>query len=243
MESDRLRAVTSKLFDYVKSPSLRHIRDPQSIHKLAKEILEAVDRAGAIWSKWTGPRDELAKAAASCWIPIEDLRAFLNSLPGPALTTTDVTQRFRAIWEEPWTSYPKDELQAGCLAIYEAEKAQGTAMPAIIGALQEHLEIEEERLRRDQEEAYQRFKSEERIRLQQRFISGADCGWTPLDSSKDFFCRRNGRAFRIGQARDKRWKLFRIVTPEDAGILLGTYLGRREATKALEQIAYQHASR
>ena len=47
MENDRIYAVAPKLFDYVKSPSLRHIRDPHSIQKLAKEIVQAVDRAGS----------------------------------------------------------------------------------------------------------------------------------------------------------------------------------------------------
>jgi hypothetical protein len=64
MENDRLYAVASKLADYVKSPSLWHIRDPHSLHKLAKAIVQAVDRASSIWGKWEGPREELAKAAA-----------------------------------------------------------------------------------------------------------------------------------------------------------------------------------
>src|SRR5471030_1681232 len=99
---DRIYAVASKLFDYAKSPSLRHIRDPHSIHKLAKEIAQAVDRASSVWEKWEGPREELAKAAAPCLIPPEDLKAFLNRLPGPVLTSTDVAQRLRAFNEEPY---------------------------------------------------------------------------------------------------------------------------------------------
>src|ERR1022692_4868899 len=95
MENDHLYAVAAKLADYVKSPSLLHIRDPHSLHKLAKEIVQAVDRASSIWEKWEGPREELAKAAAHCWIPTEDLQAFLNRLPGPVLTHTDVVQRLR----------------------------------------------------------------------------------------------------------------------------------------------------
>ncbi len=46
MESDRLHAVTRRLFQYVKSPSLRHIRDPESIYALAKDTLLRADRAG-----------------------------------------------------------------------------------------------------------------------------------------------------------------------------------------------------
>jgi hypothetical protein len=239
MDNDRFYAVTSKLLDYVKSPSLRHIRDPYSLQKLAKEIVQSLDRVSSAWSKWEGRREEVAKAASCCWIPTEDLLTFLNRLPGPILTRTDVVQRLRAFWEEPWAAYPNEELKEGCLALYEFEKAQGTELPAIVGALQEHIELEEERLRREQAENHQRYKEAERLRLQQRFLSGADCGWTQIGEFEDLYCRRNGRAFRIGRGKDKRWKLHRVADVEDVGVLLGSYQGRRDANKALEQIAYQ----
>src|ERR1700690_2833320 len=117
MENGRIYAVATKLADYVKSPSLRHIRDPHSLHKLAKEIVQAVDRASSIWGKWEGPREELAKAAALCWIPTEDLQTYLNRLPGPVLTHTDVVQRLRAFHDEPYSTYPNEELKAGCRAL------------------------------------------------------------------------------------------------------------------------------
>jgi hypothetical protein len=239
MDSDRLYAVASRLADYVKSPSLRHIRDPHSLQKLAKEIVQAVDRASSVWGKWEGPREALAKAAAPCWIPTDDLQAFLNRLPGPPLTHTDVVQRLRAFYEEPYGVYPNDELKAGCLALYDAENAQGTELPAIIGALQEHIELEEDRLRREQEETYRRHQEADRIRRQQRFLAGADCGWPQVEKSDELYCRRNGRAFRVARAKDKRWNLYQIKSLEDAGVILGTYQGRREASKALEKIAYE----
>lgn len=239
MEHDRLYAVMAKVTEYVKSPSLRHLRDPHSLHKLAKDILQAVDRAGSVWTKWEGRREDVAKAAAPCWIPVEDLLAFLNTLPGPPLTLTDVKQRLRAIWEEPYSHYPNDELQVGCLAIYGAEKVAGTEMSAIIGVLQEHIEQEEERLRRERDERYRQQREEERLRLEHRFLSGADCGWTPVDRSRVLFCRQNGRAFRIEQGKDKRWKLYRITSFEDQGVLLGTYLGRGDANKVLKKLAYE----
>jgi hypothetical protein len=186
-----------------------------------------------------GRREEFAKAASCCWIPTEDLLTFLNRLPGPALTRTDVVQRLRAFWEEPWATYPNEELKAGCLQLYESEKAQGTELPAIAGALREHIELEEERLGREQEENYQRQREAEWLRLQQRFLSGADCGWARIEEFEDLFCRRNGRAFRIARGKDKRWKLYRVASVADAGVLLGSYQGRRDANKALEQIAYQ----
>ena len=123
MDNDRFYAVISIIADYVKSLSLRHIRDPRSLQTLAKEIIQSVDRTGAVWGKWEGRREEIAKAAACCWIPTDDLMTFLNRLPGPALTHTDVAQRLRAFWEEPWAEYPNEDLKMGCLALYEIEKA------------------------------------------------------------------------------------------------------------------------
>jgi hypothetical protein len=238
MDADRQYAVASLLFEYVKSPSLRHLRDAHCIHKLAREIVTALDRGTSAWKKWGPDREEVAKAAVSCWIPVEDLLAFLDTLPGPSLTKTDVEQRLRAISEEPYTTYPKDEVKDGCLALYQSEKARGTEIRAIIGALQEYVDREEDRLRREQQERYQRSKEEERLKLEQRFVSGADCGWTPIGTSDGFYCRRNGRAFRVTQGKDSRWTLVRVKDSSDKGKMLGTYQGRREASAALKTIAY-----
>ena len=99
MNADRQYAVASLIFDYVKSPSLRHLRDPHSVQRLARDIVTALDRASSVWAKWEADREEVVKAAAPCWIPVEDLRVSLNGLPGPPLTRTDVEQRLRTIWE------------------------------------------------------------------------------------------------------------------------------------------------
>lgn len=239
MESDRIWAIKSRLLEYVKSPSLRHIRDPLSLNKLAKEILVALDHASSVWRKWDGPREDVIKNAASCWIPVEDLRAFLNELPGPELTTTDVNQRLRAIWEEAYNRYPNEDVKEGCLAVFERERSAGTEMIAIIGAIQEFIEFEEERLRVLNEERYRQSREEERVRQEQMFMAGADTSWIKVGQSKDLFCRKNGRAFRIAQGKDKRWSLFRIANLDDAGKLLGVYAGRGGANKALKQIAYE----
>jgi len=77
------------------------------------------------------------------------------------------------------------------------------------------------------------------LQLERRFRSGADCGWTSVDRSRALCCRRNGRAFRIEQDKEKRWKLYRIASFEDKGILLGTYLGRGDANKVLQKLAYE----
>ena len=59
---------------------------------------------------------------------------------GPRLKTTDVGQRLRASHQESYASYPNDELQAGRLVIYVAEKVDGTDMAAIVCLLQECVE-------------------------------------------------------------------------------------------------------
>jgi hypothetical protein len=128
-EDERIWAVKALLFEYVKSPSLRHIRDPHFVTKLAQDIVKRIDRE---------------KSAVGCWIPIEDLRQFLNQMPGPRLTTTDVAQRLRVLEDEGHHEYPREEFQAGCLALYDKEKVEGTELPAIIGLLRDHVEHEEE---------------------------------------------------------------------------------------------------
>lgn len=91
MNADRHYAVASILFDYSKSPFLRHLREPHSVHKFSREIVRALDGASSVWKKWEIQREEVAQAAAPCWMPVEDLQALLNALPGPPLTKTDVS--------------------------------------------------------------------------------------------------------------------------------------------------------
>lgn len=146
----RRGAILDLIQEHLKSPSMRHIRDPYALNKLAQKILRRVDGENSVWQKWSALREAMLRPAAPCWIPIEDLRDALNQLPGPRLTTTDVEQRLRAMQEEDH-SWPDDELKHGCLALYEREKAAGTEMMAIIGAKQEHIEQEEERRRNEWE--------------------------------------------------------------------------------------------
>jgi hypothetical protein len=237
--NERVDEVRRLLFRYVESPSLRHVRDPKSVNHLAEDIVQAIDREPTIWRKWEGRREVVLKAASACWIPVEDLRAFLNSMPGPPLTVTDVQQRLRAFHEEPYESYPNEALRVGCLAHYEREKAEGTELPAIIGSLQEHVEAEEERLRKEQEQAWRARQEEERSALEQRFLAGADCKWTPLRGSREVFTRKNGRAYRFEPTKDKRWNLFRIQDETDSGKLIGVYGSRGDANKALSKLAYE----
>lgn len=231
--------VVGMLARYVSSPSLRHIREDRFLQELARDIVKRVQQRSGVWQKWEGEREPFLRAAANCWIPVEDLRAFLNELPGPPLQTTDVIERLRAIHEEPYAPYPNEDMREGCLAIYEREKSEGTEMPAIAGALRLHVEEQEDRLHRERLAAWQAARAAEKIALEQRFTSGADCKWTPVSGSKALYCRINGRSYRLVATPDKRWDLHRVSSPEDQGIVVGRYATRGDATKALSQIAYQ----
>lgn len=225
-DHERLYAVRRIIIEYVRSPSLRHLRDLHSINDVAERIVRAIDREQSVWRKWEGEREELIRAAALCWVPQEDLREFLNSLPGGRLTATDVAQRLRAVHAEPYGAYPDEDLREGCLALYAREVAEGTELPAIIGALQEHVEAETERQRLALKDAWRQRVQEEKDALERRFLSGADCKWTHVTGSRDLFTRKNGRAYRLMLNKDKRWDLFRIEAFKDTGNLVGTYGSR-----------------
>ena len=74
-----------------------------------------------------------------------------------------------------------------------------------------------------------------------RWNRGSSQGkWTPIDRSREMYCRINGRSYRLEPLANKQWRLQRIAFPEDQkGIVLGVYGSRREATKALKQLAYR----
>lgn len=227
------------LFQYLESPSLRHLRDPKQVDRLAEDIVSAVDRSSPLWAKWDVTRAELLKASAKTWIPIDDLVAFLNTLPGPRLTKTDALQRLRAFQEEPYAyRCPDERVKDSCLALYATELEAGTELAAIIGALQEFAEEEEQRLDRERQEKWKADQQAEKLALERRFLSGTDCKWTPLDGSKALFMRRNGRAFRLTPTKEKRWELHRIHEPADAGDLLGIYAARGAANKVIDKLAY-----
>lgn len=236
----RYAEVRRLVSQYVESPSLRHIRDPRQLDRLAEEIVSAVDRSSPLWSKWDAMRGELLKASSKTWIPVEDLTSFLNGLPGRRLTTTDVAQRLRAFQEEPYANlYPDERVKDACRARYAAELEAGTEMPAIVGALQEFAEEEERRLDREWREKAQAERAAERLALERRFLSGADCKWTPLQGSKAVFMRRNGRAYRLTPTKEKRWELHRIVEVTDPGRLVGVYATRSAANKVIDKVAYE----
>ncbi|TCA82261.1 hypothetical protein [Rhizobium leguminosarum] len=241
VDDDRIRVVTDAITAYVKSPSLQHLRDPHSIITLAKAIIKELDRDSGIWRKWKGQRDALLKASLGCWIPVEELQSYLNALPGPSLTVTDVCQRQRAYHEEPYSRYPNEDLKEGCLMLFNEEKALGTELVAIIGRIAEHVEAEEERLRLEHEARYKAMRESERLAAERRLLSGADCKWTHPKNSSECYSRVNGRTYRLIRTKDKRWSLSRVegVSSGESGNLIGTYLGKADATKAVAKIAYE----
>jgi hypothetical protein len=237
---ERHAQVRHLLFKHLESPSLRHLRDPKQVDRLAEKIVSAVEQSSPLWGKWDPVRGDPLKASAKTWIPIEDLVAFLNGLPGPPLTRTDVVQRLRAFQDEPYAAlYPDDRVKDACLARYAAELEAGTEMTAIIGDLQEFAEEEEKRLDRERQDQWQAAQQAERLALERRFLSGADCKWTPLAGSKAIFMRKNGRAFRLSPTNEKRWALHGIEEPTDTGDLLGVYATRGAASKVIDKIAYE----
>ena len=240
-QDERLSAIRQILFDFVKSPSLRHIRDPHSVYRLAQEIVKRIDWGNSIWRKWDGQREALLKSAMPCWIPVEELREFLNRMPGPQLTKTDIAQRLKAFQEDQFFDYPIAELQLGCLALYEKEKAEGTELPAIIGLLRDHVEREEERIRVEAIERHQQWRDDDRKSREHRLLSGADCSWTQLQKSLHWYCRANGRTYRLSPTKDKMWNLCRVdkVSDDEKGAVIGRYKHRGDATKVVAGIAYQ----
>lgn len=238
-EAESIQMVTDMLARYVSSPSLRHLRDHRMLNDVSRQIVRRLLRRSTVWKKWEGEREPFLRSVSTCWIPVEDLRAFLNELPGPSLTLTDVVERLRAIHEERYERYPNEDVREGCLALYEREKQAGTELPAIAGGIRGYIEEEEARLERERQVALETARRAEKAALEQRFISGADCKWTPVNGSKNLYCRINGRSYRLSSTPDKRWELHRVEWPEAEGIPVGRYATRGDVTKALAKVAFQ----
>lgn len=240
LEDDRVHIVKQLLFEHFKSPSLRHIKDSYVIIKLAQDIVKKLDRGNSPWTKWTGPRELLVESATACWIPVSDLQDHLNRMEGPTLSFSDVEQRLKAFADERYSEYPRDELREGCLAAYQAEKLLGTEMPALVGVLRDYVARQEERLQQERDAQRRNVREAQAATAEQRLVSGADCRWTPRKGTKDTYCRVNGRLFRLTTTPDKRCELYRSESLEsDKDHLLGKYLNRSGATKAVAKIAYQ----
>jgi hypothetical protein len=127
------------------------------------------------------------------------------------------------------------------VALYEKEKAEGTELPAIIQLLRDHVEREEDRISVEQQDRHQRWREQDRMAREQRLLSGADCKWTQLQKSQCWYCRTNGRTYRLSPTKDKMWNLYRVnsTSDDEKGALIGKYQRRGDATKVVVERAYQ----
>ena len=66
IDDDRVWTVRDIINEYVRSPSLQHLRDPHSVLTVAKAIVKQLDRGSGIWKKWEGERDALLQASLAC---------------------------------------------------------------------------------------------------------------------------------------------------------------------------------
>jgi hypothetical protein len=241
MYNRRSDIVERRIADYLRSPSLRQIRDPRSIARLSAEILRELDADLGIWRKWDGPRQELMSSAVECWIPVDDLHAFLNELPGPLLTRTDVEERLHHLIEVEAWGRPEDKLQDECLRIYAEEKAQGTELPAIVARISRYVGSQFVRLRQERRDAEQGRLDAARAERERRLLSAADCPWTQMRGSRCLYTRKNGRLYRLQPNRDKTLWLDRVEHVDDAatGVQIGRYSSRGQASKVLARVAFE----
>lgn len=234
----RIRIVREALDKHVASPSLDHIRNAAMLDRLAAEIVAELFRGHPIWRKWDLTRETFLRRAIPCWIPIEDLTAFLNEIEGPILTTTDVQSRMDMMCEDRFETYPSPSKKDFCLAIYNEEKARGTELAAIVQRITDRCAEEEMREYDERRDRRKRELAEAAAELEARFLSGADCKWTPVKGHEGLYCRVNGRAFRLNKDADKKHLLHGIAQTGDAGALIGRYASREDATRAVQAVAY-----
>jgi hypothetical protein len=79
----RQAEVRQLLFRYLESPSLRLLRDPKQVDRLAEKIVATVDQSSPLWLKWDAARGELLKASAKTWP--SGSRAKANGLTSTAM--------------------------------------------------------------------------------------------------------------------------------------------------------------
>jgi len=239
--NQRTSVVYSLLAEYVRAPSLSQMRQQRSLAKLANEIVTRLDQDSSVWKKWEGPRNKVLESAIECWIPNDDMLVFLNSLPGPAVTMTDLEQRLKHMMEEEYLGHPEPKLEAECLAIYWAEKEAGTEMPAIIGRLSDFVGAQWQRLRDEKRAEDAQRLEKARLERERRLLSYADCPWTQMKGSKFVYCRKNGRVFQLKPNSDKSLTLYRVQTVDDAtsGKMIGRYRSRGDASKVVTKAAYE----
>lgn len=191
---------------------------------LARRIVEVLDQR-SLTSKWDQPRADLLDKAEDCWLPHSDLLAYLNALPGEALTAADLKARMR---NRPYCSRPFNDgdrdLQADCLRVFHREKKAGTEILAILEAISDEVHVPAY-CRANEQRAQQR--AEQKAAL---LRSGKDFG--PLQGydnqpTNHAFMRRAGQLYRI-IAANREYAVFRINGIDDQGTPTKPAVLRRE---------------
>lgn len=238
----RAATVQSILRKFFASPFLRHIRDRRSIELVSIEIVEALDGQNGIWRKWDGAHGDFLEAALECWIPEDDLLAFLVSFPGPPLTMTDFVQRKRAMEQDEYKGRPEPELREACRAVYSEELDSGTELAAIVGRITAFLGEELPRLWERQREAEQAKRDAARLEQERRLLSPADCPWTQMKGSACVYCCKNGQLFRRTPNKDKILDMYRVESIDDKarGELIGRYWTRTDESRVLAKLVYEN---
>ena len=132
------------------------------------------------------------------------------------------------------TEEPNPDLKDACLAIYAAEKSEGTELVATISRLGQFVDAEETRMFHERWDEQKREAKERRLALEHSFLAGEDCKWTPINGSEEVYCRINGRAYQLSAKQGKTRNLFRISAIDDPDPrLIGKYQNRTDATKVL----------
>lgn len=226
------------LLDYVKSPSLTHIRSAHGLEKLSVDIVKDLDRSAGLFQKWDGLREEFLQTALDCWLPIPDLLEYLNGLPGPPLTRTDLVQRMRYMIEEEYISTPEPLIREECEAIYAEEKAAGTEFPAIAWRISEHIGQQSARIRELHRQAEAAKRDEARLAREAKLLSHADCPWTQIKGSRCTYIRKSGRLFRLTTNSDNSFTLHQVDEVRDdlPGDYIGRYRTRGEASNTVSKI-------
>ena len=137
-------------------------------------------------------------------------------------------------------------MQEASFAAFAEEKAKGTEFIAILGWLQEWTMGAEERLQRQREAENQKRVEQDKRNAEARLRSGADCPWTTLVGVADLYCRKNARLFRL-KALPKdaapfapKVEVLEVKSVEDKrGTPIGRYRTRRDASKAVLEVAYK----
>lgn len=103
------------------------------------------------------------------------------------------------------------------------------------------MECEEERIRPERQERYKQSREEDKIAREQRLLADADCRWTQIRGSPHWYCRANGRTYRLSPTEDRMWNLCRVdsTSLEEKGSYIGKYRRRGDVTKLVAEMAYR----